>query len=317
MIQYMRGDEMVNQSNIEALFDCLDESATLLYKTYKLSYIDGVVEACENIMSNSVNEEHESIKDELMSLIQKIDTIEFNKEEIRKAFQYACLRGFKHEGISNQMITPDTIGIFINYLISKLYDKQNLLVLDPVLGTGNLITTIANNSDKNMTIMGVDSDSLANKLSNALFDMLDYGDQVYFQDTLMFKCPPTDLLVGDYSGIPSETIFKMISHHASNIISGGFHIGIFDEQKVTPEILVEKSKGLNEHWNLFGYIRLPESMFKNDKKNLVIFQRAGKEVTLPKKMLLVDLPPLSDQTEMTKIISQLNDWFKITQVYKL
>ncbi|MBI9008887.1 MAG: hypothetical protein JEZ05_02540 [Tenericutes bacterium] len=308
---------MINQEHIEALYDCFDESAVLLYKTNKMPYLEGVVKTCENIMAHTIEDTYSDIKTELMTIIDKVSGIEFNKEEIRKAFQYACLKGFKHGNISNQMITPETIGVFINYLISKLYSKSHLDILDPLVGTGNLITYIANNTTKKTNIFGVDLDIDSYKLSTALFDMLGYGEQVYFQDTLTFRCPPMDLIVSDFSGILEEDVYNIIGHLSENIISGGFLVGIFDGEIVKDEVLVKRAMDLNELWKLFGFIKLPTTLLKNTEKVIVIFQRDGLEVIQPKNFLLVDLPDFNDQDSFKKVISHLNVWFENTEFYKL
>lgn len=48
-------------------------------------------------------------------------------------------------------MTPDTIGLFISYLVNKfMADKKELTILDPALGTGNLLFTVLNQlSEKN------------------------------------------------------------------------------------------------------------------------------------------------------------------------
>ncbi len=308
---------MINQENIEALFDCLDESSTLLYQKHKISYLEGLIKTCENIISNDIEDNYSEIENELKTKINKINKIEFKKEEIRKAFQYACLRGFKHGQISNQMITPDTIGVFINYLVSKLYDSKALLVLDPVVGTGNLITSLANNSDKEMNLFGVDIDVLSYKLSTALFDMLGYGEQVYCQDSFTYNSPLVDLIVADFSGIQEEDVYKLLQHHGNNIQIGGFLIGVFDEEIIKENVLVEHSKDLNEIWKLFGLIKLPKGILKNQNKSIVIFQKNGDIVIQPKAFLIVELPEFSENEEMRKVIDQLNGWFKNTEFYKL
>jgi len=313
----MLGDLMINQENIEALFDCFNRSATLLYKTYKLSYIEGLVVTCENIMANQVEDKYSDISDELLKEIELIASTEFQKEEIRKAFQYACLRGLKHKNVSNQQITPDTIGIFMHYLISKLYDKKSLSLLDPLVGTGNLATTIANQSDLVSQIIGVDYDDVAFKLASALFDMQGYGNQVYFQDTLTFIYPPQDLIVTDLSGISEETSYQIIEHYKDMIIDGGFFIGIFDDPVIAPEILVKHQETLSEYWKLFGMIKLPNGITKNQTKSIVVFQKNGDDVIQPNKFLLVNLPNFEEQEEMKHVISQLNDWFMNTEFYKI
>lgn len=308
---------MVNQERVEALFDCLDESAILLYKTYKLSYIESIVKTCENIKANTVEEKYQDIKDDLELLIEKISDTEFNKEEIRKAFQFACLKGFKHANISNEMITPETIGVFINYLVSQLYVKESLTILDPLVGTGNLITTVANSLAGKNQIIGVDKDLDAYKLSTALFDMLDYGEQVYFQDTNTFVIHPIDLIISDFSGIEENEVYTIIGNHSKNIIEGGFLVGVFDLDVVKDDVLVKHAKALNKLWKLFGYIKLPDTISKDNKKVIIIFQRDGEKVIQPKQFLLVELPEFTNVEAFKKVINQLNSWFRNTDFYKL
>lgn len=308
---------MVNQENIEALFDCFDESATLLYKTYKTSYLDGLVITCENIMSNSVESKYSDIKTDLEGFIHQISEIDFHKEEIRKAFQYAVLKGFKHANISNQMITPDTLGIFINYLMEKLYLKKDLVVLDPLLGTGNLLTTFANHTQKNVTLIGVDFDQNSCHLASAVFDMLGYGDKVFFQDTMSFRYNDVDAIISDFSGMETSQVYDIIGHHGHNIKEGGFLIAIVDNDSITPEVLIEQAKILSESWKLFGLISLPSQLVRNQNKSIVIFQKNGEEVITPKSFLLADLPDFTEQNAMEQVISRLNDWFKNTEFYRL
>ncbi len=308
---------MINQTNIETLFDYFDASSTLLYKTYKKPYLDGLVISVENLMSNTVEEIYQEIKSDLVGMIRSVSEIDFQPEEIRKAFQFACLKGFKHANQSNQMITPETIGIFIQYLISKLYDKKNLRLLDPLVGTGNLITTVANHMEEPELLVGVDMDQESYRLSSALFDLLGYGDQVYYQDTNTFLYPVVDAIIMDASGIEKEQVYEIMKHHEKNLVEGGFLIGVFDGETVQPEILVEHSQGWNGVWKLFGMIHLPQTLTKQQKKSIVVLQRDGSEVIQPNRFLLVDLPDFSNQTEMKHVISQLNDWFTNTEFYKV
>ena len=317
MLKYLNGDTMINQDNVELMFDVLDESAIILYEKYKTPYLEGIIKTCENIISNSVETDDEDINVELFSKIKKIFSKDFQKEEIRKAFQFACLKGYKHTGISNQMITPETIGIFINYLISKLYVKKTLNILDPITGTSNLITCIANNTDKVVNLIGVEKDVLSYKLSSAIFDLLDYGDKVFCQDALSFKSPLMDLIVADFSGIEEKLVYSLIKHNGINIVEGGFLIGIFDEEIVNDKILIKYAQDINSVWKLFGLLKLPEGILKKQKKSIIIFQKNGKLVIQPKKFLLVDLPEFSNKEDMKVVIDHLNDWFQNIEFYKL
>lgn len=308
---------MINQGNIERMFDVLDDSASILYEKYKTPYLEGLVKTCENIKSNSVDVDDEDIRSDLLGKIKEISNIDFTKEEIRKAFQYACLRGLKHSGLTNQMITPETVGVFVNYLISKLYSKKHLSVLDPVVGTGNLLVTIANHSNLEMDLVGVDNDVTSYQLSSALLDMLDYGDKVYFQDILTFQSPMMELIVGDYSQIDYKKYYEILRHISKYVAEGGFIISIVDEDVASDKHLIANSKDLNNDLILFGLLHLPKGILKNQTKSILVFQKKGNAVVQPKKFLLVELPEFSNKEEMILVINQMNDWFKNTEFYKL
>lgn len=123
---------MINHNNVEKLFEVLDASANILFEKCKLPYLEGIVKTCENIVSDSVLSEDEKIDSFLKKQIDCISDIEFKKEEIRKAFQYTCLKGFKQQNINNQMITPESIGFLIGYLLDKLYQKKDLLIIGSI-----------------------------------------------------------------------------------------------------------------------------------------------------------------------------------------
>jgi site-specific DNA-methyltransferase (adenine-specific) len=308
---------MVKQDNVEKLFDVFDQSAILYYEKLKISYLDGLVKTCENILANSVESDLEDLNIKLIELMESIKDIDFNKEEIRKAFQYSCLRGLKHQNISNQMVTPESLGIFISYLVNKFYDKEDLLIFDPLVGTGNLLSGLANNLEKQVALVGVENDMIFYKLSQALLGMLEYGNNIYFQDILSFNNLESDLSVTDFSGVEQEKIYDIIKHIYSLLKEDSFFISIidntfFDDEKIRDFIYEVKDK-----WHFFGMIVLPESIFKNNHKSIFILQKIGKNFIKPEKFLVADLPDFSDQTEMVKVINQLNEWFEKIEFYRV
>jgi len=308
---------MVNQENVEKLFDCLDQSAILYYENRKMPYLEGLVRTCENVLANSVIEEDLDLKNQLRSLIDEIKDLEFQKEEIRKAFQYACLKGLKHANISNQMITPESVGIFISYLVNKLYSKRNLTILDPLVGSGNLITCLANNLDGEINLLGVDLDMTYYKLSQALFGMLEYGEQVFYQDILTFNNYSADLLVTDFSSIEQNDIYKIIKHTYNLLNEDSFFISVIDNAFFDDELLKDFIYEVKDNWHFFGMIVLPVSLFKNNHKSLFILQKIGRNFIRPEKFLVAEVPDFNNEQEMMKVINLLNDWFERIEFYRV
>lgn len=308
---------MINQENIEKLFDCLDQSAILYYENRKMPYLEGLVRTCENVLANSVNEEDANLNNQLKKLIDEIKDLEFQKEEIRKAFQYACLKGLKHANISNQMITPESVGIFISYLVNKLYLKRNLTILDPLVGSGNLITGLANNLDGEINLIGVDLDMTYYKLSQALFGMLEYGEQVFYQDILTFNNYSADLLVTDFSSIEQNDIYKIIKHAYDLLNEDSFFISVIDNAFFDDELLRDFIYEVKDNWHFFGMIVLPISLFKNNHKSLFILQKIGRNFIRPEKFLVAEVPDFNNEQEMLKVIKLLNDWFERIEFYRV
>lgn len=317
MIKYLRGDNMVNQENVEKLYDCLDQSATLLYEREHLPFLDGLVKTCENIHANSVDVDDEVLQEELLKKIDEISEIEFSKEEIRKGFQYACLKGMKHQNISNQMITPESIGLFFSYLVEKLYEKKKLVIFDPLIGVGNLITSLANNLEKEVSLVGVDKDFDFYKLAQALFGMLDYGDKIYYQDTLTFKNIEVDLVVTDFSAINQDEIYDIIKHQKDLLVEDSFMISVIDNVFFDNESIKKFINEVKNDWHFFGMIVLPKILFKNREKSIFILQKIGKDFIKPTKFLFAELPDFNNRNEMAMVMDQLNNWFEKIDFYRV
>lgn len=307
---------MINEVNIETLYDVLDESATLLYERLKMPYLKGIVRTCENIIANSANTDNQEINDLLNQKIEKISHIEFQKEEIRKAFQYAVLKGLKHQKISNQMMTPESIGMLMGYLIQKLYDVNQLRIYDPLIGTGNLITSIANQIDYDVELIGVDNFGDSYELSQALFGMLGYGNQIFYQDTRTSSNIDADVIISDISAVQQSEIYDIINHQTKNIKDNGYFIFMVDNLFFEALNVKEFIKEINKRWYLFGMMILPEEVFKTQEKTILILQDKGKEFIQPDSFMMVEIPGFKDQNALANVIGQLNQWFNKTKFYK-
>ncbi|HKL47390.1 MAG TPA: hypothetical protein VJ878_01875 [Candidatus Izemoplasmatales bacterium] len=307
---------MINEVNIETLYDVLDRSATLLYEHNKMPYLKGIVRTCENIIANSANTNNHELNKRLNEYIHEISDIEFQKEEIRKAFQYAVLKGLKHQKISNQMMTPESIGMLMGYLIQKLFDVKKLRIYDPLIGTGNLVTSIANQIDKDVELTGVDNFGISYELSQALFGLLGYGNKIFYQDTRTSSHMNADVIVSDFSAVQQSEIYDIINHQTNNINENGYFIFMVDN--VFFEALNVKTfiKEIHKRWYLFGMMILPEEVFKTQEKTILILQDKGKAFIQPESFMMVEVPGFKDQKALANVIGQLNQWFDKTKYYK-
>lgn len=307
---------MINEANIETLYDVLDASASLLYETSKTPYVQGIVRTCENIIANSAKTDDQVLNEKLNELMEPIRHIEFQKEEIRKAIQYAVLKGLKHQKISNQMMTPESIGMLMGYLVQKLYDVDYLHIYDPLIGTGNLITSIANQIDFDVDLSGVDNFGMSYELSQALFGMLGYGNQIFFQDTRTSSHMNADVIVSDFSAVQQSEIYDIINHQTENIKENGYFIFMVDNVFFEALNVKEFIKEINKRWYLFGMMILPEEVFKTQEKTILVLQDKGSRFIQPDSFMMVEIPGFKDQQALANVIGQLNQWFAKTKYYK-
>jgi len=306
----------MKEEHIEKFFDVLDESALIYYEHLNRSYIKGLIRTCENIIAQSVETDNGDLNKQLMEKIESINGIEFQKEEIRKAFQYAVLKGLKHEKISNQMMTPETIGMLMSYLIHKLYQVDQIRIYDPLIGTGNLITTIANQIEKDVDLIGVDNFGVSYELSQALFGLLGYGNQIFFQDTKTSKHIGADVIVSDFSAVQQSEIYDIINHQSLNINPNGYFIFMVDNLFFEALNVKEFVKEINKQWYLFGMMILPKDIFKTQEKTIIILQDKGDRFIQPDSFMMAEIPGFKDANALNQVIGKLNQWFKKTRYYQ-
>jgi len=313
------GDKMINKINIEMFYDYFDEVANLLYENYKKSYIEGMNEAFNFLLDEKFEGEYNLDDIEKIKKFKtRVSEISFEREEIRKGVQLGLLKGYKHEYKSNELITPDTIGIFIGYLIEKLYKGKKLEnILDPLMGSGNLVFTVLNHLKKKLKVFGIDNDLLKCKVARNISDLLEYENELFFQDTLTYYDSGFDLIVTD---LPIEISdleyfpYKVINHHLEGLIGGGFFFAVIENdffEKQGNEIF--KSE-IDDKAYIYGLIKLNESLFKNNPKSILILQKKSKNVLKQKDFLMVELPSFNELDSLNNTIKQIDLWFEKREV---
>ena len=140
---------LMKQEHIERFYDYYDQVATLLYEIDKTPYIEGMNEAFNFLLDDTLSKPYDhDVLHQLKHFRDEIIDVSFEREEVRKSVQLGMLKGYKHTFSSNALITPDTIGIFIGYLVKKLYSRRVLsTIIDPFVGSGNLLYAVANQLD--------------------------------------------------------------------------------------------------------------------------------------------------------------------------
>ncbi|MGE8206317.1 class I SAM-dependent methyltransferase [Heyndrickxia sp. NPDC080065] len=321
-------------SPMETIFNVLNETSLILKDELNCTYLEALSETGENLFHGDIiqDELSELTKKRLKKQYERINLSAFSKEEVRKSYQLAILKGMRDNVQSNHQMTPDSIGLVMSYLIKKFTDKAEAFsLLDPAVGTGNLLTTILNQiDDKEITSYGVDIDDLLIKLAYIGANLQSQPIQFFNQDSLEHLfIDPVDVVVGDLpvgfypNDLGSQKyILKSekghsYAHHLfieqslKHTKSGGYLFFLIPNGLFESEEAPKLQRFLSEHVYIQGVLQLPESMFKNPNaaKSILILQKKGDEIKGPKQVLMAKLPTLSHQQAMEAMIAKIEKWF--------
>ena len=303
--------------NLELFYDCVDESNNLLYEVLHKNYFELTLATVENILAGEVvtDVDDETIE-KLNKIYESIADVDFSVEDVRKAMQAIILKGFKEMRIPNGNTTPDTLGIFIAYLITKLTKNKNISILDPLCGTGNLLHTIANHLDKEMSLYACDHDLWMTKLTKMVSDLLSLDVDVFLQDTFNLKLSNLDFIVFDLPNVIKEDKkeyfpYQAILHYKNMLKDDGAMIGIvgndfFDydkDQRFKKELLTDSS--------IIGLVELPDKMFVSKPKIILVIQ---KKVLDKRNCFMVKLPSFTDVKEFNSVLMDIEAWFEKNKI---
>ncbi|MCP3762475.1 class I SAM-dependent methyltransferase [Domibacillus sp. A3M-37] len=324
---------MTKELTVEKLFTVLDQSAALMSRLLSIPYLEALGETAENLFHGYVVQEELNEMDEkrLQKLYSEVQLEHYSKEAIRKSFQLAILKGMKEHVQQNHQMTPDSIGLFIAYLLRKSFGKTaTFTLLDPAIGTGNLVTTVLNEFDGKVEAHGVDLDDVLLKLAYAGANLLHHPISLYTQDALEpLLIDPVDVVVCDlpvgyYPNDDRASSYKLkadtghsYAHHLfieqslQHTKPGGqlFFIipnGLFEspEAKKLQSFLIEEAY-------IEGVIQLPATLFKNKQaeKSILMIRKKAPGVKKPKEVLLASMPSLTDKKATAAIVRKIDHWF--------
>lgn len=319
---------------VEDLFTIFNETATIMQEELQCTYLEALAETGENLFHGSILQEElsELTVKRLKKSYESVNLSDYTKEEIRKSFQLSILKGMKENVQPNHQMTPDAVGMLIGYLVDKFVQEKSFRLLDPAVGTGNLLTTVMNHQkDKTVEATGVEIDDLLIKLAYINANLQEYPIQFFNQDSLepLFieaaDAVVSDLPIGYYPNDVRSAEYKLkadeghsYSHHLfieqsiNHVKPGGYLFFIIPNGMFESEQAPKLHEYLKENAYIQGLMQLPMTMFKNEKaaKSIFILQKKGEGVTPPKQALLVNLPSLSKTTEVEKILKKIDAWYK-------
>lgn len=310
---------MTETSNFELFYDVLDESINKLYEIKHDRFFKLLVDTGKNIIANDVLQKEATIeqREELLKIYERLSDVPFNVEEIRRAFQMMVLRALKEENLKNGDITPDTIGFFVGYLINKLMpNAKKLNILDPVVGSGNFLYSVANHLDCDLHLFGIDNIKEILDIASIQGDLLNYDVEMFCQDTLDHPFSGMDIVVADLPDYKVPELedkyfpYLCVLEHMASLKDNGYFIGIVPNDFFEHDDDNFFKANIKKYGSVLGVLELPKNMFKSNPKSIIIFSRVALE---SKKCLLVELPSFTDVGALNKSLLQIEHWFEINK----
>jgi site-specific DNA-methyltransferase (adenine-specific) len=324
--------EFLKISPVEKLYTLFNETAVILQEEYPYTYLEALADTGENLFEGAVLQEDlsELSSRKLEKKYHEINLEEYTNEEIRKAYQLVILKGMKESAQPNHQMTPDSVGILLGYLVQKFIKGNSVTILDPAVGTGNLLTAVLNNQiGEDNSAIGIDVDDLLIKLAYVNANLQKHPIQLFNQDSLepLFVDPVdvvvSDLPIGYYPNDIRANDFQLkatsghsYAHHllmeqsVKHVKEGGYLFFIVPNGLFESEEAPKLREYFKDNVIVQGLMQLPLNMFnnKNAAKSILILQKKGENINPPKEALLVNLPSLSSAQAMDKILTQIQEW---------
>ncbi|MEK5331766.1 MULTISPECIES: class I SAM-dependent methyltransferase [unclassified Lysinibacillus] len=302
---------------IEKLFGMLNEHAEKIEKEQDTTLLEGVLDGLEAWLDGDVDFSQQGA----------------TKEDVRKSIQIAILKGMRKGSQPNHQMTPDTLGLLVGYFVEQIFAdrlaKEKLTMLDPAVGTGNLLLTVMNLLDGKVEASGVEVDELLIRLAAATADLTEQPVSLYRQDALQdLLVDPVDAIVCDLpvGYYPNEEVALDYELCASEGMSYAHHL--FIEQSVNytkdggylfflaPTHLFESEqskqlhKYIQKHAWIQAIIQLPDTMFANKslEKSIVILQKQGEAFKAPKEVLLAKVPNMQNKQALAMFFEKVKMW---------
>ena len=281
--------------HVDVFYDFVDKACMAIYDDIHLDYLESFIIVSNaitritnedvDLMDNSFYDKRLSSKcvKKLAKIYLDLEQYEFRSEEVRLATELILIKGFKARNLLLDFVTPDTINYLFSYIINSIirYNKdfsnlENIRIMDTVLGTGNLVQTIINNSEANISACGIEHDELLVHIAKSFNDLLDNELVINYQNALDDNYNNCDIVIGDFG--ESKELYDIILKRLDNLDDGYFIYLINNDffEKASEDF----KKKLISVSTLIGLIVLP--------KNFVANGHVGKSILIGKKEVLTD-----------------------------
>lgn len=339
IVIYEKELSVLTEGQIERFFSLLNETTELVQKQRDQSYLDSLIEVLDTVQSG----DDDSLgltgtgAEQVRQRYAEFDREDYDAETLRKAIQMAVLKAIRVDKIqANYQITPDTIANVIGYIIAGIFNgRSQLSLLDPAMGTGNLLTAIYNQLMESIhvqpSISGIENDDAMFELAANSFDIQHIHAELFHEDTIQNVLAPivdvvvSDLPIGYYPIDENTKGFStrastghsyvhhlMIEFAMGHVKKGGYGFFLVPSQLFKTAEAKQLLKWMQGNVYLQGLLNLPNELFQNKsaQKAIMILQKVGGNAKQASPIMLGEFPSFKDRSAFQKFLTEIDDWQK-------
>ncbi|QNQ82513.1 class I SAM-dependent methyltransferase [Lactobacillus sp. PV037] len=330
----------MQKQNLETLYPKFEKAIKILKDDLNVSFSSALTETFDNLENGKIKVEAGAPAKETVAQLteayRKLQYEDIPKKEKMQVFTLLALKSISEDGRNyTQMPTPPIIATIIALIWQKIVPRDFTHVIDPTIGTGNLLYSvieqlIANNhSQNNYQLYGIDNDETLLDLADVGAHLDDLKIELYRQDALdSWMIPKADVILSDLpvGYYPLDNNAQKFELHANeghslahkllieqiinNLRPDGFAFLVVPKLLFTDDGALTFMPWLAKKVNIQAIIDLPEKMFSKQghEKSILVFQNHG-EMAKQKEVLVAQLSSLKDPQSLVKFNMRLNDWY--------
>lgn len=299
------------REKVDLFYELFDEAAMLHYEVLGLKYLDAFMRVAEGILFEKMDPRFgEKDIRKLKRIYDKIAASDFYNEEIRLALELLLVKGFKHQNMSLDLMTPDSINYLFVKIIAGLFPGRPISILDTALGTGNLLSAVHNNIENETELFGIEKDEKLAELSRLASDLQGAELTVYCQDALRDVFELADVVIGDIDSYFMEDNlplddelyqkgvryfpYLLLEKRLKNIKPEGYFIYLLDNDFFSkPKSDIFKA-WLEKEARFPGLILLPKAITQAPHPGKCIL--IGKKTTEEMDLSILEIPDFEKET---------------------
>lgn len=325
---------MTEKTNTEAVYLVLDEGAEIIKNELELPYLDALGEMGENLFQKKTLQElPEDKAEKLSSLLSEISNVGIEQEEYRRAVQLGVLKGMREATQPHHAMTPDAVSLFVGYLVNKLLsygDHNKPILMDPAVGSGNLMTAVMNQLNDKGHFIGADPDETLLKIAYMNANLQKHSVDLFHQDSVSkplinnVDLVLSDLPAGYYPNDDEANAFAtkateghsyvhhlLIEQAIKHVRPGGFTIFLVPNNLFQTDQSTSLHAFIKEHALIYSLMQLPSSMFKNQDaaKSILVLRKKVQGMIEPNQALLAELPSFTREAALADMMQKISSWF--------